>query len=127
MHCVESTRMSINWNGKQLQWFKPSRGIRQGDTIFPYFFVLCMERLSNIIYPVVNTGRWKPIQVLRNGPHLSHLFFADDLLLFAKATEDQIRTIMECLNHFCRIYGQKVSLQKSSIFVSHRVDSTVAD
>ena len=42
-----------------------------------------------------------PIKLSRNGPPLSHLFFANDLLLFAKALEDQINVIMDCMNTFC--------------------------
>ena len=44
MHCVETVKMSVMWNGKNLEWFGPTRGICQGDAISPYLFVLCMER-----------------------------------------------------------------------------------
>ena len=88
MHCVESTRMTIIWNGKNLDWFKPLRGIRQGDVISPYLFVLCMERLDLVINEAVESNRWKPVKVSCMGPNISHLFFVDDLLLFAEASKD---------------------------------------
>ena len=52
-------------------------------------------------------------------------FFADDLLLFVEASENQINAIMECLEKFYIIYGQKVSLQKPSIAFSRNVKEDV--
>lgn len=49
---------------------------------------------------------------------ISHLFFADDLMLFAEASENQIRLIMDCLNSFSEMSGLKVNLSKSLIFCS---------
>ena len=119
MQCVETTRMAIVWNGEQLQWFKPTRGIRQGDTISPYLFVLCMERLGHIIKSKVNTGRWKPIQLSRTGPHLSHLFFANDLVLFVEAFVDQARIIKHCLDRFCGSKGELPKIKHIFLQKSH--------
>ena len=89
-----------------------------------------MERLGHLIHLTMTRGRWKPIQVSRSGPHLSHLFFADDLILFVEASIDQIKVMMECLETFCSIFRQKVSLQKSCICflkgASHNEVSTIA-
>ena len=62
------------------------------------FFVLCVKRLGHIIYVAVNSGRWKPILLSHNGPLLSHMFSADDLVLFSKDSVDHIRVVMDCLN-----------------------------
>ncbi|XP_038687586.1 uncharacterized protein LOC119986972 [Tripterygium wilfordii] len=126
MSCVSTSRMSIVWNGQQLDWFKPSRGVRQGDAISPYLFVLCVERLGHLINNAVLSGAWKAIKLSPYGPALSHLFFADDMVLFAEASVDQIKVVMECLNFFCASSGQRVSFQKSSIYVSKNVDQGVA-
>ena len=75
MHCIETVKLSIIWNGKNLEWFKPIRGIRQGDPISPYMFVLCMERLGHVINQTVLEGGWKPIRLSRNGPPLILLNF----------------------------------------------------
>ena len=96
------------------------------DAISPYLFVLCMVRLGHLVNQAMTNGRWKPIKLAKYGPSLSHLFFADDLLLFAEATEDQIITIMDCLNLFCSASGQKISLQKSNIFFSRGVEERTA-
>lgn len=54
----------------------------------------------------------------RGGPRIFHLFFADDLILFAEASKSQIDVIMECLNDFCAISGQVISPAKEKLFVS---------
>ena len=126
MHCVETVKFSLIWNGKKLEEFRPSRGIRPGDAISPYLFVLCMERLGHIINKALDEGRWKPIKLSRRGPPLSHSFLADDLLLFAEASTSQMEIIMECLNMFCLSPGQNISTQKSNIAFSLGVEEVVA-
>ena len=114
--------MSILWNGECLDWINPTRGIRQGDPVSFYIFVLCMERLGHIINKVASGGEWKPIKLSRLGPPLSHLFFADDLILFTKASVEQLKVVLDCLNLFMDCSGQKVNYQKSQLFVSKNVD-----
>ena len=65
MRCVTASSLSILWNGDRLNSFTPSRGLRQGDPISPYLFVLCMERLSCSINQQVDKGVWKPVAVSR--------------------------------------------------------------
>lgn len=67
MECVSTPSMRILWNGEPTATFFPSRGIRQGDPLSPYLFVLCMERLNQIIEEAVIQGRWKPIYASRGG------------------------------------------------------------
>lgn len=57
----------------------------------------------------------------RGGPKLSHIIFADDLILFAEASVSQIRVIRSVLERFCVASGQKVSLEKSKNFFSDNV------
>lgn len=101
--------------------FLPSRGIRQGDPILPYLFVLCIKRLFQLINHVVELGHWIPIRFSRFGPKLSHLAFADDLLLFAKATMDQAETLKKVMNVFCLSSGQEVSEEKTVVYFSTNV------
>ena len=81
-----------------------------------------MECLGHTINQVDLEGIWKPIMLSRNGPPLSHLFFADDLILFSEASEGHIRVIMECMNMFCVASSKKINLTKSSIAFSVVVD-----
>lgn len=124
-HCISSSRMRMLWNGEALDEFTPSRGIRQGDLISPYLFVLCIEKLFQMISLVVDLKEWSPIQLSRGGPPLSHLAFADDVLLFAEASVEQILLIKHILDLFCRASGQKVSKEKTQIFFSQNVDNNL--
>lgn len=72
----------------------------------------------------VRLNRWEPICLSNNGPKFSHLFFADDVLLFAKAKVSQARIISGVLNNFSTLSGLKVSLMKSIIRASKGVTSS---
>lgn len=126
MSCVTNLEASILSNGKPLLPFTLERGLRQGDPLSPYLFVLCMERLSAIINQKVLQKKWLGITSSKNGPCFSHLFFADDILLFGKATDNQCEVMLEVLNMFCEKSGQLVSGDKSKICISPNMPSNVA-
>ena len=71
-----------------------------------------MERLSHLITQEVKLGHWQAINLGKNGPPLSHLFFADDLVLFNKASVEQVLVIANVLKYFCDCSGQKLSKEK---------------
>ena len=97
MTCVSSCALNILWNGQPTEYFQPTRGIRQGDPLSPYLFVACMERLSQIIESKVTAGAWKAIPLTRGGTRVSHLMFANDVVLFGEASVEQAPTVNECL------------------------------
>ena len=74
MSCVSSTSTSILFNGNKLDSFHPSRGIRQGDSIFPYLFLLCMKFLGAHISVLCEEKRWDKVKASKNGPSFSHVF-----------------------------------------------------
>ncbi|CAL1388700.1 unnamed protein product [Linum trigynum] len=80
-----------------------------------------MERLSHLVKAAVNAGTWKTIRISANGPALSHLFFADDLILFGESSMQQVSTIMQCLDDFSAASGQQVSKPKSRVFFSKNI------
>ena len=65
LECISSATMNLIWNGGKSDSFKPFRGIRQGDPLSPYIFVLCIERLSHLINLTVQNKLWKPFKVAR--------------------------------------------------------------
>jgi hypothetical protein len=121
-HAVTSVRTNVKWNGDRANYFRPQRGIRQGDPISPYLFVLCMDKLSHLIMEEVDKGEWKTMRAGRHGPVISHLMFADDLLLFGQATVKQMECVMRTLNLFCSMSGQQVSMEKTSVLFSKNIN-----
>ncbi|XP_048490396.1 uncharacterized protein LOC125492264 [Beta vulgaris subsp. vulgaris] len=99
MSVITTPSISVLWNGEITQEFKPSRGIRQGDPLSPYIFVLCMERLSLLIQQKLDLKLWKPLMITKD-IGLSHLFYADDVFLFGRASCDNLDLMMEVLNDF---------------------------
>jgi len=63
-------------------------------------------------------GNWEPIRMSSMSPHLSHLFFADDVLLFTKAKKSQIRFIKDLFDRFSKASVLKINLNKSRAFYS---------
>ena len=87
-----------------------------------------MEMLGYLISEKCEAKLWDPVKASRNGLAFSHLFFADDLVLFAKADLKNCCHVREALNTFCDLSGQKVSLHKSKVYLSPNVSqSTRAD
>lgn len=116
MRCIKEGACKLPWNGEITHRIKPSRGLRQGDPLSSYLFVLCIERLAHEIQQQVNKGKWKPVRASRSGSGISHLFFADDIFLFSKADKAHIQLIQEGLSAFTRSSAQKINFVKSTFF-----------
>lgn len=82
-----------------------------------------MELLSSYIIYEVDILLWKPITVSKNEPLLSHLFFADNLMLIARADNNSIYTMAKCMNIFSRMSGQRINSIKSKVIFSKFVSS----
>jgi len=77
-----------------------------------------MEKFFIAINSAVQQGDWGPIQNSSNKPQLSHLFFADDVILFTKPKNSQSRFIIDLSDHFSRALRLKINLFKSRAFFS---------
>ena len=123
MSYVSSVSTSLLFNGGFLESFCPLRGIKQGDPLLPYLFILCMEVLGHLIEGKCAAKVWNLVKTSRNGPSFLHLFFANDLVLFVEVNTENCLAINEVLQEFCSRSGQKVSEAKSRVFFSPNVDS----
>jgi hypothetical protein len=82
MMCVESVDYNVIVNDRLVGPITPSRGLRQGDPLSPYLFILCAEGLSALIRHAEARGDIHGVKICRNAPIVSHLLFADDSFLF---------------------------------------------
>jgi len=86
-----------------------------------------MDYLGQLIEEKCSGKVWQLVKASQSGPAFSHLFFADDLILFAKANRVNCATIRDALDTFCSISGQMVSEAKSRVYFSPNVDSNTKE
>ena len=81
MKCVSTVSYRIKVNGALSESFEPERGLRQGDPLSPYLFLLCAEGFSALLAKAEEDGLISGVKICRNAPSISHLLFADDSLI----------------------------------------------
>ncbi|XP_060972601.1 uncharacterized protein LOC133038457 [Cannabis sativa] len=118
MSCVSTVSYSILLNGRPLKKFQPGRGIRQGDPLSPYLFLLCNEIFSRLLSFEQEKGLFHGIRIARNVPEISHLMFADDTIIFSRANLNEVEVLNSCIKKFEDWSGQKCSKQKSGVLIS---------
>ena len=107
--CIRSVSFSVLVNGEPHGNFTPNRGLRQGDPLSPYLFLLCAEGLQSLIQQAENAGSIKGVSLCSAGPKFSHLFFTDDSLLFCRANTQECATILEVLQQYEEASGQQIN------------------
>ena len=125
MACVSSVSFSFNINGQVSGHVTPTRGLRQGDPISPYIFVMCAEVLSSMIRKSIAEGQIHGVKVCRGAPEISHLFFADDSIFFTRSSVEESCRLKSILTRYCQASGQVINYEKSEISFSANVDSQV--
>jgi hypothetical protein len=118
MMCVSSPAYLIIVNGAPVGNIIPSRGLRQGDPISPYLFLLCAESLSSMLMQADRDGFLEGVPTSRRGPRINHLFFADDSLIFCRASLDHWNRLSVILNSYGAASGQQLNKEKTGIFFS---------
>ena len=98
MQCVSTVSYHILINGSPSNTFLHSRGLRQGDPLSPYLFILCANVLSCALIKNEQNNDIKDIKIGKNCPTFTHLFFADDSLLFFKDDPKTISTLQQTLH-----------------------------
>lgn len=115
MNCVTTVSYRIKVNGELSKRFSPERGLRQGDPLSPYLFLLCAEGLYALLNKAEEEGRLHGIKICRGAPSVSHLLFADDSLIMFRANGDEAQELQNVLNQFEECSGQMVNKDKSAI------------
>jgi hypothetical protein len=118
MTCVSTVSYSILINGKPSSPISPTRGIRRGDPLSPYLFLFCAKCLSVLLHRAVQERFISGVPVSANSFRLSHLFFADDCLLFCRANFQEWGNIMKLLHQYVVTSGQNLNSAKITIYFS---------
>ena len=118
MNCITTLTYFVLINGVAQGCITPTRGLRQGDPISLYLFLLCLEGFIGLILEATRNNRLSRISIYRNCPTVSHLFFADDSILYYKASEQESRELQRILHKYEEATGQKINTIKSSVFFS---------
>lgn len=117
--CISSPRYFMNINGTPQGFFTSSRGIRKGDLLFPFLFILMVEVLSRAVKWANALSFWKEIRVSNLNECYTHNLFTDDTLLFGEATLEEHQIIQRIIEDYSSSLGQLVNTQKSKIFFNN--------
>lgn len=111
MLCVSTVSYSVKFNGAHIGPISPARGLRQGDVLSPYLFLLCVEDLSDLIEKYVEEKRLIGYKIHIRAPPITHLLSADDSFLFYKATIKEVRGIKLILRRYEFHSGQAINFR----------------
>ena len=121
MACVSTVSYSVLLNGSLHGFIRPERGLRQGDPLSPFLFIMCAEALVGTLHQSESSGKLNGIRLGTGGPSVHHLLFADDSLLLCKANEEESAELMRCLKIYGEASGQCINYQKSSIIFGAKI------
>ena len=103
----------------------PERGLRQGDPLPPYLFLICVEAFSCLLHAAEESGELEGVKVCQDAPSINHLLFADDSLLLLKADARSANHLQDILSLYEECSGQTINKEKSSIMFSR--NARIAD
>ncbi|CAN1159944.1 LINE-1 retrotransposable element ORF2 protein [Linum perenne] len=124
MVCFHSTRFSVNLNGSLFGYFPAKRGLRQGDPMSPYLFVIAMQGLDYLFAEATAKSLFQYHPQCKN-IKLTHICFADDLLVFTKANVTAVTQVREIMDHFHLVSGLQLNPDKSDLYMAG-VSRTIA-
>ncbi|GKD18914.1 RNA-directed DNA polymerase, eukaryota [Tanacetum coccineum] len=117
-NCLNSSKGSILVNGSPTEEFQFYKGLKQGDPLSPFLFILVMESLHISFQRVVDVGMFTGIK-LSSSLNISHLFYADDAIFLRQWNDSNIDTLIHVMECFYRISGLRINLCKSKIMGIH--------
>ncbi|GJV49258.1 RNA-directed DNA polymerase, eukaryota, reverse transcriptase zinc-binding domain protein [Tanacetum coccineum] len=114
--CLHFARTSILVNGSPTSEFSIKRGLRQGDPLSPFLFIIIMEGIHIAIKDVTRSNLIKRVTVGNPGMRLSHFFYADDVVLVTEWNQVDIDNIIRLLNVFYLAFGLRININKSNVY-----------
>ncbi|KAK2383275.1 hypothetical protein QL285_070742 [Trifolium repens] len=121
MKCVTTVTFSILINGQPTKNFSAEGGLRQGDPLSPYLFIICADVLSTLITNAQQNKLIHGVKIAPGAPEITHLFFADDSLMFCRENKEETSNQKNIINKYQQASGQLVNYNKSELIFSKRV------
>lgn len=123
--CISGARFSVALKGGSVGYFEGKKGLRQGDPLSPYLFVMAIQVLSKLLDSAAAIGR------ISYHPRcsklaLSHLGFANDLMIFWKGDLYSLRSALAVFDNFYRLSGLKLNPLKTEIFCAGMETSLIS-
>ncbi|GKV24214.1 hypothetical protein SLEP1_g33851 [Rubroshorea leprosula] len=113
--CLQSSMISILINGSPTKQFPVSKGLRQGDLLSPFLFLIVVEGLNGLVSSAIEKEMYKGVLIGDGEVTVTHLQFADDTIFFGEASEDNIGVIKCIMRTFELASGLKINYGKSQI------------
>jgi len=113
--CMESATVSVLVNGSPTEEFTPTRGLRQGDPLAPFLFIVVAEGLAGLVRQSVKSNLLSGIKVGSKEVEVSFLQFADDTLFFCEESGSNVITMKSILRGFELASGMKINFHKSKL------------
>lgn len=123
--CMALVKFSFNVNGVKCGECNPDQRAEAGDPLSSYFFLLCAGGLLCLLHDAERSKVISCLKLSRQGPLVSHLFFADENLLFFKEKMREAHVIQDTLCCYERVSGQTVNFDKSIISFNPRIEVSV--
>ena len=123
--CISTAKYSVMVNGVLAGFFSSSKGLRQGDLLSPYLFVMGIEVLNVLIRRAVEGGFISGCNIQRGRGrvvHISHLLFADDTIVFCETKKEHLTHLSWILFCFEATSGLRINLAKSEIIAIGEVE-----
>lgn len=123
--CLSSGNLKLLFNGSHFGQIPMERGIKQGDPLSSFLFVLFLEILSRMITNMENEGAIQGIKIGKLALVITHLLFADDILIFCRENVDQVGKVINCLKTFCSWTCQNFNSAKSGCYFSKNIQGSL--
>ncbi|GLT47499.1 hypothetical protein SLA2020_211940 [Shorea laevis] len=116
MECLSTARISVLVNGSPTREFEVGKGLRQGDPLSPFLFLMIGEGLKSLVQRAVTEGMLHGIEIGKQGMSVSLLQFADDTIIMGRADAENIHMVKDVLKWFELMSGLRINFNKSSVY-----------
>ena len=114
--CLISAKMSVLVNGSPTEEFPMRKGLRQGDPLAPFLFLIVVEGLHILVSEAEKKRLFEGIKVGKLETSVSHLQYADDAVFFGKWNVTNLKNLLKILECFQKLSGLKINVGKSKMY-----------